>query len=322
MGNSDIRDMAYIEEQNVSDISGYNVAVDASNWLYKYMTTTTKFTSKSAYTTDSNDALPNLIGVPRGIRKYLKHNINPVFVFDGKPHKLKRGEINRRKEKRKTAQEKANNASTAKETSKYESRSQELNDTIVGTTKEVLDILDIPYIEAPQAAESQAAHMTASDKIDAAVSDDYDSLIFASDITVRNFTTSSEFIEDMSFKKTLDEYDITHRQLIVATILCGTDYNDGVHGIGPKTAIKKVKDTTNFDTLQSELDGDLEHIEEIYELYRNPTVTDDWSDPRIPQSDTTELKSYLKGKGIGISEVQKAIDDIDKYGTQTGLESF
>ena len=51
MGNAALRQLAVIEEVTLSSLGGSVVAVDAHNWLYRYLTTTVKFTRAEAYTT-------------------------------------------------------------------------------------------------------------------------------------------------------------------------------------------------------------------------------------------------------------------------------
>jgi flap endonuclease-1 len=323
MGNSDIRDFAHIEEVEMPEIAGCSVSVDASNWLYKYMTTTARFTRTDAYTNNDGIELTNLIGVPRGIRKFFQNNIQPIFVFDGKPHNLKSKEVERRKSKRSEAAQKAKESSDSVEKSKYESRSQQLSNDVITTTKKLLDLLDVPYMTAPQSAESQAAYMTNnSNDIDRMISDDYDSLIFGSNITIRKFTTSSNNLEIMSLDKTLEKLDITHDQLIMATILCGTDYNDGVDGIGPKTAIDIVRGNTTITGLKTEVDEEIQRLRPVFEIYNTPKVSDNWPNTKISNPNISEVREYLNSQGIDISEVEKALNDIEESSSQTGLNSF
>lgn len=322
MGNSDIRTFGWIDEIDNSDISGSSVAVDASNWLYKYMTTTARYTDENSYTNKNGDKLTNLIGVPRGMRKFFEYNIQPIFVFDGEPHKLKKEEIQSRKEKRQKANEKSKNTDNSIEKSKYDSRSQRLNNNIIETTKKMLDLLDIPYFVAPKSADAQISYMSNREEIDFALSDDYDCLIFGSQRTVRKFTTSNGEVEIMDFKKTLDKHNINHNQLILATILCGTDYNNGVPGIGPKTAIKKVKKYDNLESLQKKIDYEISDFETIMDLYMNPEIKNDWPNVRISEPDIEGLRTYLDDQQIDLSEVENAISDIDEYSSQTGLNLF
>ncbi len=322
MGNADLRDIAHIREIDQTSVSGEFVAVDASHWLYRYMTTTTRFTQTDSYTSVDGVELPNLIGVPRGIRKFFKYNVMPVFVFDGTAHQLKSDEIERRREARDTAAEKAKESTDEIETAKYKSRSQHLNAEIINTTQDVLDYLDVPYVTAPQAAEAQTARMSKDDKFDAAITDDYDSIVFGAPRTIRKFTTSEEVVEIMSLSKTLEDQDLTHDQLILATILCGTDYNTGVSGVGPKTSIRLVRENPSIEELRTELDDSLENAETIYELFSNPDVTDAWPEPKQSIPDTDGLKSYLIDKGIEVDEIETALDEIDENSSQAGLNSF
>ena len=83
MGNSDLRSLATIAEVSFDDLGGSVVAVDAHNWLYRYLTTTVRFTRDEAYTTGDGAEVANLIGVVKGLPKFFEHDITPVFVFDG-----------------------------------------------------------------------------------------------------------------------------------------------------------------------------------------------------------------------------------------------
>ncbi|MFW5911405.1 MAG: flap structure-specific endonuclease, partial [Halolamina sp.] len=70
MGNADLRDVAVIEDVPFDSLSGSVVAVDAHNWLYRYLTTTVKFTADSVYTTRSGEEVANLVGVVQGLPKF------------------------------------------------------------------------------------------------------------------------------------------------------------------------------------------------------------------------------------------------------------
>ncbi|MFW5935177.1 MAG: flap structure-specific endonuclease, partial [Halolamina sp.] len=70
MGNADLRDVAAIEAVSFDSIAGSVVAVDAHNWLYRYLTTTVKFTADSVYTTGSGEEVANLVGVVQGLPKF------------------------------------------------------------------------------------------------------------------------------------------------------------------------------------------------------------------------------------------------------------
>lgn len=273
MGNSDLRQLAVLESTPPTSLDGYTVAIDAHQWLYKYITGM-RWIDEEEYTTEDGTEVPNLVGILRGVPTLLQHNIRPVFVFDGAPDDLKEDEIQRRREERETAEtqlQEAREAGNAEAVKRLKARTTRLTSDIHETSRELFDRMGIPYIEAPGAGEAQAAHMAATGTVDAAMSSDYDALLFGSPTTVRDFSASDD-AELMHFNETLSEHGITHEQLVDIGILCGTDYNDGVHRVGPKTALKSVKEHGAADSILTDKNHEIEDLEEIRDLFLNPPV--------------------------------------------------
>jgi len=152
MGNSDLRSLAAIEDVSFEDVSGSVVAVDAHNWLYRYLTTTVRFTRGGAYTTADGTEVANLIGMVQGLPKFFEHDLTPVFVFDGAVTEMKDDEIEERQEQREQREEKladAREAGDVTEVARLDSQTQRLTDAILQTTRRTLELLDVPVIEAP-----------------------------------------------------------------------------------------------------------------------------------------------------------------------------
>src|SRR6056297_1364756 len=100
MGNTDLRQLAVISEVPFAELDGDTVAVDAHNWLYKYLTTTVQWTRDEVYTTDDGTEVANLVGVVQGLPKFFENDLTPVFVFDGAVTDHKAAEIERRRKER------------------------------------------------------------------------------------------------------------------------------------------------------------------------------------------------------------------------------
>ena len=100
MGNADLRSLAVIDDIAFEDVGGSVVAVDAHNWLYRYLTTTVRFTSDAKYTTADGEEVANLVGVVQGLPKFFEHDLTPVFVFDGSVADLKEDEVAQRRDER------------------------------------------------------------------------------------------------------------------------------------------------------------------------------------------------------------------------------
>ncbi len=276
MGISDLRDLAVILPFGYDELNGASAAVDAFNWLHRYLSIIVQYTDRSVYTTEDGTEVPNLIGLVQGLPKFFDHGLLPVFVFEGKAIALKEPELAARLERRLAAEELAEEAEAAGdeiEAARLRSQAQRIIPAIEQTTRELIDRLDIPYLDAPTEAEAQASHMARIGAVDYVVSDDYDCLLYGAPLTVRQFTSKGE-PECMDFEATLEAHEINHEQLVAIAILCGTDYNEGIHGVGPKTALSDIK---KFDTLSAVLDhrgAEIPHAERIGELFLNPDVTD------------------------------------------------
>jgi len=72
----------------------------------------------------------------------------------------------------------------------------------------------------------------------------------------------------------LKHHEITRNQLIDVAILIGTDFNQGVKGIGPKKALKLVKAYGKLENLPNEISSKLSgKHHEIREIFMEPKVT-------------------------------------------------
>jgi len=323
MGNADLRGVAAIEEVPFDDLAGSVVAVDAHNWLYRYLTTTVKFTNESVYTTDSGEEVANLVGVVQGLPKFFEHDITPVFVFDGGVTELKEAEIAERREQRERDEaklEKAKEEGDSVAVSRLESRTQRLTETIHETTRELLSRLDVPVIEAPAEGEAQCARMARRGDVDYAGSEDYDTLLFGAPETLRQLTSKGN-PELMSLEKTLDAHDLTWEQLVDVAMLMGTDFNEGVRGFGPKTAVSAVKEHGDlWGVLEAEGEH-IEHADRIRTLFLNPDTVEAEFDTEI-DPDLAGAREYLAEWEIPESEVETAFERIEESVVQTGLDRW
>jgi flap endonuclease-1 len=325
MGNADLRDLAVIEDVAYDDLAGSVVAVDAHNWLYRYLTTTVKFTRDSAYTTADGEEVANLIGVVQGLPKFLEHDVTPVFVFDGGVTDLKEDEVQKRREQREKYEEQleeAREAGDSVEVAKLDSRTQRLTDTIVDTTRELLSLLDVPVVDAPAEGEAQAARMARSGTVDYAGTEDYDALLFGSPLTLRQLTSKGD-PECMDLDATLAEHDLTWEQLVDVGILCGTDFNEGVTGIGPKTAVKTVREHGDIWGVFEARDVVVENVDRIRDLFLDPPVTDDVAFDTEIEPDMEAAREFVVDEwSVAADEVERGFERIADATVQTGLDRW
>ncbi|QLH75925.1 flap endonuclease-1 [Halosimplex rubrum] len=325
MGNADLRDLAAIDEVPFDDLSGSVVAVDAHNWLYRYLTTTVRWTNDSIYTTADGEEVANLVGVVQGLPKFFEHDITPVFVFDGSVVSLKDDEVEQRREEREKREEQLEQAreeGDAIAVARLESQTQRLTETILSTTREVLELLDVPVIEAPAEGEAQATHMAREGAVDYVGTEDYDALLLGAPLTLRQLTSKGD-PELMDFEATLDDHGITWEQLVDAAILMGTDFNEGVSGYGPKTAVTAVREHGDIWTVFEAEDVYVENADRIRDLFLNPAVTDDYDLDREVEPDLEAARAFVCEEWeVAAEEVERGFERIEQSVVQTGLDRW
>ncbi|WP_152040855.1 flap endonuclease-1 [Salinigranum salinum] len=325
MGNADLRSLAHLSDVAWDDVAGSVIAVDAHNWLYRYLTTTVKWTRDEVYTTSAGEEVANLVGVVQGLPKFFEHDLVPVFVFDGGVTELKDDEVEKRRQAKQQAKERmeaARERGDTVEAARLEARTQRLTATIQETTRELLSLLDVPYLEAPAEGEAQASYMNRRGDVDYVGSEDYDTLLFGAPYTLRGLTSKGT-PELMSFEATLEKNDLTWEQLVDVAILCGTDFNEGISGVGPKTAVKGVKE---YGDLWGVLEARGEHVpnaDRIRDLFLDPPVTDDYSfDTEIEPDLDAARRFVVEEWEVDAGEVETGFSRIEQSVVQTGLDRW
>jgi flap endonuclease-1 len=237
-------------------LSNKKIAIDAYNTLYQFLAIIRGVGGE--HLKDSRGRVTShLRGLFYRNINLLELNMKLVYVFDGAPPELKTTEIERRRERRDEAKRQyavAVEAGDLPAARKYAEASTSLRQDMVVESKQLLEAMGIPWVDAPSEGEAQAAVMATEGTVDAVGSQDHDSLLFGAPLLARNITISGRrrlpskgiFIEvepeTISLEETLKVLDMTREQLIDFGILMGTDFNpDGFKGIGPVKGMKLLK---------------------------------------------------------------------------------
>ncbi|MGM0716526.1 MAG: flap endonuclease-1, partial [Halobacteriota archaeon] len=202
------------------------------------------------------------------------------------------------------------------------SLSQRLTKTIQETTRELLDLLDVPIVEAPAEGEAQAAYMARYGDVEYAGSEDYDTLLLGAPYTLRGLTSSGD-PECMDFERTLESLDLTWEGLVDAAILMGTDFNEGIPGIGPKTAVKLIREHGDLSGALEARNESIPHADRIRAMFLNPTVTDDYEYDTHIDPDIGAARQYVTEQWeIPADEVSRGFERIEDSLAQTGLDRW
>ncbi|MFB0543588.1 MAG: flap endonuclease-1 [Candidatus Bathyarchaeia archaeon] len=269
-----------------------SLAVDANNYLHQFLALI-RMPDGRPLTDSEGRVTSHLVGLAfRTTRLLTDYRIRTVFVFDGKPPRLKMEEVEKRREARRKAEEEWRVALEAGDYATAFSKAVmtgRLTGDMIQDAKRLLDLLGVPWVQAPSEAEAQAAHMALKEDVWASNSRDYDSLLFGTPRLVRYVTISgTEFLPSKGIARRLEpevieldeflrHHGLTRPQLVDLAILIGTDFNEGVKGVGPKTALRLVKKHGCLEDTTGELREKLPHdLEAIRRIFLKPEIRDDY----------------------------------------------
>ena len=322
----------------LDDLRGKTFAVDGYIVLHQFLALIRDRTGTPLMDSDGN-ITSHLVGLAfRTTRLISDYGMNLVFVFDGKPPQLKMKEIEKRRKVRAKAEQEYREAVARGDIAEAFSKAVMtggLTREGVDDAKRLLECLGIPWVQAPSEGEAQAAHMCIKGDVWASNSKDYDSLLFGTPRLVRFLSISGKewlpsqgrsrrtYPELIELEKFLDYHGITRALLIDMGILIGTDFNDGIKGVGPKTALKLVKEYGRIEEMPTDIREKMpDTIDAIRDLYMNPDVTDDYSVQRGELLEE-ELDDFLVGeKNFSTRRVQTLISRMRRRASQKSLKDY
>jgi flap endonuclease-1 len=319
-------------------LSGKSMAVDAFNVLHQFLALI-RTRDGTPLSDPQGRVTSHLVGlVFRTTRLIADYRMGLVFVFDGRPPQLKGGEVDRRRALRRKAEKEYAEAVKAGDLAKAHSKAVQtgrLTREMVEDSKRFLDLLGVPWVQAPSEGEAQAAHMARRGDIWASNSRDYDSLLLGTPRLVRYLTIQGQewlpskgrarrlLPEVIDLPEFLGHHGITREQLVDLGILVGTDFNDGIKGIGPKTALKLVREHGRLEDMPEKVTAQLpQEYPEIRRLFLEPEVTDDYS--FVPgELDGEGLIGFLCGeRGFSRERVESVIERIERSKRQKRLSEW
>ncbi|CAI0455650.1 unnamed protein product [Linum tenue] len=133
---------------------------------------------------------------------------------------------------------------------KHERNAESVTSEMFAECQELLQMFGIPYIIAPMEAEAQCAYMELAGLVDGVVTDDSDVFLFGACSVYKNIFDDRKYVETYFLKDIEKELGLTRDKLIRIALLLGSDYTEGVSGIGIVNAIEVVDAFPEEDGLQ------------------------------------------------------------------------
>jgi len=221
-----------IQDSGIDNYKGKKIAIDISILLYQVVIAIRN--SGTDLTNKQGEITSHILGLFNKTIVLIKRGIIPIYVFDGVPPDIKKKTLDTRKQIRKRALKKLNTAETKEDKIKYFKRTVSISKKQMNECRDLLDLMGIPYVDAPEEADSQCAYLARMGFVDGVLTEDMDILTFGSPLIVRNLASQKKQINHISLQKILTTLNFTHEQFIDFCILLGCDYCDGMSDIKPK----------------------------------------------------------------------------------------
>jgi flap endonuclease-1 len=333
--------LAHPEEDLVA-FEGRVLALDAYNTIYQFLSSIRQPDGTPLMDSEGR-VTSHLSGVLYRTSSIMAKGVRMVYVFDGPPHPLKMETLEARQEVRRKARADWEAALAEGDMEGARMKAQQtsvLDRAMVAEAKDLLDAMGVPWVDAPGDGEAQAAHMSARGDVWAAASQDYDSLLFGTSRLIRNATLSGrrklpgrgrrEYVqvvpEVVELEENLNALGLTRKQLVDAAILVGTDFNPGIKGIGPKTAIKLVKAHRDLEGALRAKGAEVEHADEVRAIFLEPASTDDYSVAFGKVDEAAALRMLVDDHQFSEPRVRSALKKLEikapEPSQQQSLDSF
>ncbi|XP_024046227.1 DNA repair protein UVH3 isoform X2 [Citrus clementina] len=195
------------------------------------------------------------------------------------------------------------------EQKKLERNAESVSSEMFAECQELLQMFGLPYIIAPMEAEAQCAYMELANLVDGVVTDDSDVFLFGARSVYKNIFDDRKYVETYFMQDIEKDLGLTREKLIRMALLLGSDYTEGISGIGIVNAIEVVNAFPEEDGLSKFR----EWIESP-----DPTILGKFdvqtgaSSRKRRSSDGDKDVNYAKHSVEGVSEFDESISQFDE----------
>ncbi|KAH9959585.1 hypothetical protein BC827DRAFT_1212397 [Russula dissimulans] len=127
--------------------------------------------------------------------------------------------------------------------------SEDITQQMIAQIMVMLRLFGIPYITAPMEAEAQCATLVELGLVEGIITDDSDVFLFGGARVYKNMFNQSKTVECFFLADFARELGIDREKLVQLAYLLGSDYVEGLPGVGPVVAMELLKEFPGSDSL-------------------------------------------------------------------------
>ena len=153
---------------------------------------------------------------------------------------------------------------------KMRSQVLDISESDFKLTRDLFDILNIPYTTAPTEAECFCSYLCIKGHVDGVLSEDTDVMCYKAPVFLSKINTSDGTCTRVKYEDLLESLGLTCDQFLDQCIMCGTDYNKNIFRVGPETSYKLIQQHGSIEGIENNTKHDtsiLKH-QRVRELFR------------------------------------------------------
>lgn len=216
----------FSKDITLAELANKKIAIDTSIYLYKFK-----------YNSVGNEFIKKFV---YQLISFKKFNIEPIYIFDGKPPIEKQITKDKRKSIKEKAIENAQNENDPEIKKTIEKNIINISPEDISNLKSLFHYTNTKWISCNTEGEKYCSFLNKIGEVDAVMSNDFDSLTFGCE----NLITSSgdNSLKLYNLTKILTELKISMTDYVDICIASGTDYcPTGIPRIGPVKGLNYVK---------------------------------------------------------------------------------
>lgn len=166
--------------------------------------------------------------------------------------------------------------------------------------RRLLDILRIPHMIAIGEAEATASYLNMWGIVDAVLTDDTDVLAYGCPVFLHRLNIQDATCTRLRITDVVRSLGISSDAFLDFCILCGTDYNSNIPGIGCEKAFRLLKERGRIEDLGIHHEIHYHRVREIFQ--KKPVVNNRIDIPLCDIPDAAELSRFLFENNIVLSD--------------------
>lgn len=310
-----------IKTEGLYTLKDKTIAVDASILIYKSLTNVRN--GQSYLTNKEGKIVSHILGLFYKVILFKSFNINPIFVFDGKPPEEKKQVLIERNKKASESKALMEQTDSIEEKQKLEKSTIRINQGHIEDLKKLFDLMGVQYVHPNCEAETYASYLCKEKIAYGVYSEDMDTLAFGSPYLIRNCIDRSikrkDVVSIFCLDKILQDFNMTYEQFVEVCILCGCDYCGTIPKIGSVRAYQSIQKYQSSDKFFPTIDPNIlpENYIEQFNKAKSLFIDYHFNNYKIMNVNNNgnqdKLVSFLVNEcNMSMNRVQNALKKINK----------